>query len=259
MAITLRSRREIELMRMAGSVVAEVLLKLKDCAVPQVSTAELNRLAEDITKQRGAIALFKGVKNPYGKKAFPAAICASVNEQVVHGIPAERVRLAEGDILSIDFGVRLNGYCGDAAITLPIGKISSDKQRLIDITKKMLDIAIENSKAGVKWSSIATLMQKCAESAGFSVVRDFVGHGIGTEMHEDPKVQNFVNDELLKNDILLKPGMILAVEPMVNMGSSGVYTLNDGWAVVTKDGKPSAHFEHTLAITETGCEVLTVK
>jgi methionyl aminopeptidase len=129
----------------------------------------------------------------------------------------------------------------------------------MDITKQMLDIAIQHSKAGVKWSSIAGMMQKCAESAGFSVVTEFVGHGIGTEMHEEPKVQNFVNDELLKNDILLREGMILAVEPMVNMGTSKVVTLNDGWTVVTKDGKPSAHFEHTIAITENGCEVLTIK
>jgi methionyl aminopeptidase len=259
MAITLRSRREIELLKKAGSVVAEVLLKLKDCAVPQISTAELNQIAEDMTRQLGATALFKGVKNPYGKRAFPAALCTSINEQVVHGIPSERVRLQEGDILSIDFGARLDGYCGDAAITLPIGKISSDKQRLMDVTKQMLDIAISRSKAGVKWSSIAGMMQKCAESAGFSVVTEFVGHGIGTEMHEEPKVQNFVNDELLKNDILLQEGMILAVEPMVNMGTSKVVTLNDGWTVVTKDGKPSAHFEHTIAITENGCEVLTIK
>jgi methionyl aminopeptidase len=259
MAITLRSRREIELIEKAGEVVAEVLLKLKDSAVPQVSTAELNRIAEDMTRQFGATALFKGVKNPYGKRAFPAAICASVNQQVVHGMPSEKVKLQEGDILSIDFGVKLGGYCADAAVTLAIGRVSSDKQRLIDVTRKMLDIAIQHSRAGVKWSSIAGMMQNCAESAGFSVVTEFVGHGIGTEMHEEPKVQNFVSDELLKNDILLQKGMILAVEPMVNMGTGNVVTLNDGWTVVTRDGKPSAHFEHTIAITETGCEVLTVK
>jgi methionyl aminopeptidase len=259
MAIILRSRREIELMKKAGKIVAEVLLKLKDAAAVQISTAELNRIAEDITRQFGATALFKGVKNPYGKKAFPAAICASINQQVVHGIPSEKVRLLEGDILSIDYGVRLDGYCADAAVTLAIGKISSDKQRLMDVTKQMLDIAISRSRAGVKWSSIAGMMQKCAESAGFSVVTEFVGHGIGTEMHEEPKVPNFVSGELLKDDILLQKGMILAVEPMVNAGTSGVVTLNDGWTVVTKDGKPSAHFEHTIAITENGCEVLTIK
>ncbi len=259
MAITLRSRREIELMRKAGKVVAEVLLKLKDSAVPQVSTAELNRIAEDMTRQMGAIALFKGVKNPGGGQNFSAAICASLNQQVVHGIPSENVRLQEGDILSIDFGVKLNGYCGDAAVTLAIGKIDNDKQRLMDATKEMLDIAIQHSRAGVKWSDIAGRMQKCAESAGFAVVTDFVGHGIGTQMHEDPKVPNFVSDELLKRDIFLQAGMILAVEPMVNMGTSSVITLNDGWTVVTKDRKPSAHFEHTIAVTENGCEVLTIK
>jgi methionyl aminopeptidase len=153
----------------------------------------------------------------------------------------------------------VSGYCADAAVTIAIGRIDDDKQRLVDITKKMLDIAIQHSKAGAKWSEIADRMQKCAESAGFSVVREFVGHGIGTEMHEEPKVPNFVSDELIKNDILLQKGMILAVEPMVNMGTKNVVTLNDGWTVVTKDGKPSAHFEHTIAITEDGCEVLTIK
>ncbi len=259
MAITLRSRREMELIKKAGRVVAEVLLKLENAAVPQISTAELNRIAEDMTRQFGATALFKGVKNPYGKRAFPAAICTSVNQQVVHGMPSEKVRLQEGDILSIDFGAKLDGYCADAAVTLAIGKVSSDKQRLIDVTKRMLDIAIQHSRAGVKWSSIADMMQKCAESARLSVVTEFVGHGIGTEMHEEPKVPNFVSDELLKNDILLQKGMILAIEPMVNAGTSGVVTLNDGWTVVTKDGKPSAHFEHTIAITEADCEVLTIK
>ena len=259
MAIILRSRREIELIKKAGRVVAEVLLKLKDSAVPQISTAELNRIAEDMTRQFGATALFKGVKNPYGKRVFPAAVCVSRNEQVVHGMPSEKVRLQEGDILSIDFGVKLDGYCADAAVTLAIGKVSNDKQRLIDVTKQMLDIAIQHSRAGVKWSSIAGMMQKCAESAGFSVVTEFVGHGIGIEMHEEPKVPNFVSDELLKNDILLQKGMILAVEPMVNAGTSDVFTLNDGWTVVTRDGKPSAHFEHTIAIAGNGCEVLTIK
>jgi methionyl aminopeptidase len=259
MAIILRSRREIELIKKAGRVVAEVLLKLKDSAVPQISTAELNRIAEDMTRQLGATALFKGVKNPYGKRVFPAAVCVSRNEQVVHGMPSEKVRLQEGDILSIDFGVKLDGYCADAAVTLAIGKVSNDKQRLIDVTKQMLDIAIQHSRAGAKWSSIAGMMQKCAESAGFSVVTEFVGHGIGIEMHEEPKVPNFVSDELLKNDILLQKGMILAVEPMVNAGTSDVVTLNDGWTVVTRDGKPSAHFEHTIAIAGNGCEVLTIK
>jgi len=246
-------------MKKAGEVVADVLLKLKQSAVAGISTAELNRIAEDMTKQAGAIALFKGVQNPYGYKAFPAAICTSINEQVVHGIPSDKVKLQEGDILSIDFGVKRAGYCGDAAVTLAIGAIDQQKQRLMDITARMLDTAIEHSRGGEKWSRVARLMQNVAESAGFSVVTDFVGHGIGTQMHEDPKVPNYVSQDLLRNDILLQEGMILAVEPMVNMGTSQVITLKDGWTVATKDGKPSAHFEHTIAITKNGCEVLTVK
>jgi len=259
MAITLRSRREIDLLKKAGEVVADVLLKLKESAAAGQTTADLNRIAEEMTAKVGAEALFKGVKNPYGYKPFPAAICTSINEQVVHGIPSDKVVLQEGDILSIDFGIRFLGYCGDAALTVAIGKIDERKQHLMDVTSKMLDVAIGNSKAGDKWSRIAGLMQETAKSAGFSVVTEFVGHGIGTQMHEDPKVPNFVSRELLNDDILLREGMILAVEPMVNMGTSRVITLKDGWTVATKDGKPSAHFEHTIAITKNGCEVLTTR
>ena len=193
------------------------------------------------------------------KIPFPGAICTSVNEQLVHGIPSDKTNLHDGDILSIDFGVRLNGYCGDSAITIPIGEISREKRRLMDLTKSLLDIAIEKAAPNVKWSQIAAVMQEKAESAGFSVVRDFVGHGIGTNMHEDPKVPNFVSRELLANDIVLTEGMVIAVEPMVNAGSSAVRTLRNGWTVVTKDKKCSAHFEHTIAIVENGCEVLTIK
>jgi methionyl aminopeptidase len=257
MAITLRSRREIELIRKAGAVVAKVLLKLQEVAKPGISTAELDRLAERITREAGAQALFKGVVSPYARMPFPGVICASLNEQVVHGIPSDAVRLKDGDLLSIDYGARLGGYCGDAAVTVAIGSVPAERRRLIDVTKQALDIAIASSKPGMRWSQVAAKMQAYAESAGFSVVRDFVGHGIGTEMHEDPRVPNFVNDELLANDIYLREGMILAVEPMINMGSFAVRTLRDGWTVVTKDGKCSAHFEHTLAIVKGGCEVLS--
>jgi methionyl aminopeptidase len=257
MAITLRSSREIETIRRAGAVVADVLSKMKEVIKSGVSTGELNDLALEITKSAHAKALFKGVESPYAKDPFPGAICASINEQVVHGIPSHNVKVKEGDILSIDYGVKLAGYCGDAAVTVAVGDISSDKQKLIDVTKKLLDIAIAKSAPGLKWSEIAADMEACSDAAGFSVVKDFVGHGIGTEMHEDPKVPNFVNKDLLKNDILLREGMILAVEPMVNMGSSAVKTMPDGWLVVTKDGKCSAHFEHTIAIVKSGCEVLT--
>ncbi len=259
MAITLRSQREIELVRKAGAVVAGVLSKLQESAKPGVTTEELDRIALQISAQSGAEPLFKGVRSPLAGSPFPGAICASINEQVVHGIPSSKVKLREGDILSIDFGVRLNGYCGDAAVTIGVGRISEEKRRLIDVTKHVLDIAIARCAPAIKWSQVAAEMQDYAESAGFAVVRDFVGHGIGRNMHEEPKVPNFVNDELLRNDIILTEGMILAVEPMINAGTSDVRTLKDGWTVVTKDGRCSAHFEHTIAIAKNGCEVLTVR
>jgi len=209
MAITLRSRREIELMRKAGAVVADVLLKLKEIAEPGISTAWLDQTALEMTAEVGAEALFKGVRSPVARIPFPGAICASINEQVVHGIPSE------------------------------------DTRKLMDTTKRVLGIAIEKSEPAVRWSQVAAEMQRCAESAGFSVVKDFVGHGIGREMHEEPRVPNFVSKELLEND-------------MINAGSSAVRTLKNGWTVVTRDGKSSAHFENTIVITKNGCEVLTV-
>ena len=257
MAISLRSRREIELLRRAGAVVADVLLKLKQEAKAGISTGYLDELAISIAKEAGAATLFKGVESPYADIPFPGAICASINEQIVHGIPSKEVKLRDGDLLSVDFGVKLDGYCGDAAVTIPIGKIGPEKQRLLDVTSRMLDIAIDKCKPGVKWSEVAGAMELCATSGGFSVVKDFVGHGIGTEMHEDPKLPNYVSKELLRNDFMLKEGMILAVEPMVNMGSSAVKMLRDGWTVVTKDRKCSAHYEHTIAIVKGGCEVMT--
>jgi methionyl aminopeptidase len=258
MAITIRSRREIDLMRRAGTVVADVLSKLKELAEPGITTAWLDDVALKMTADAGAEALFKGVRSPVAKTPFPGAICASINEQVVHGIPSKDAKLKEGDILSIDFGVRLNGYCADAAVTIAIGGISEDRRRLMDVTKRVLDIAIERSAAAVRWSQVAAEMQRYAESAGFSVVKDFVGHGIGRKMHEEPRVPNFVSDELLANDIILAEGMVLAVEPMINAGTSAVKTLKNGWTVVTRDGKSSAHFEHTIVILEDGCEVLTL-
>ncbi|MGA2171488.1 MAG: type I methionyl aminopeptidase [Sedimentisphaerales bacterium] len=259
MAITLRSRREIELMRNAGVVVADVLLKLQEIARPGVSTADLDAVAEKMTLQAGAQPLFKGVRSPHARMPFPGVICASINEQVVHGIPSDHIKLREGDILSIDFGVRLGGYCGDAAVTIPIGEVYAEKRRLMDITKQTLEIAIARAAPRIRWSTIAGEMQKLAESAGFSVVREFVGHGIGSQMHEEPRVPNFVSEELLADDIVLAEGMVIAVEPMINSGTSDVRTLKDGWTVVTRDGKCSAHFEHTIAITGNRCEVLTTK
>jgi len=246
-------------MHQAGAVVADVLSKLQKIAKPGMTTAHLDSVALRTTAEAGAEALFKGVRNPQARMPFPGAICASLNEQVVHGIPSESVLLREGDILSIDFGVRLNGYCGDAAVTVPIGGIAEENRRLLAVTEEALNIAIANVRPGARWSEIAGKMQRHAESAGFSVVRDFVGHGIGTKMHEDPKVPNFVSDELRADDIVLAEGMVLAVEPMINAGGYAVRTLGNGWTVVTKDGKCSAHFEHTIAVVKGGCEVLTRK
>ncbi len=246
-------------MRRAGAVVADVLSQLQKIAAPGMTTAYLDGIALQMTAAAGAEALFKGVRSPQARLPFPGAICASVNEQVVHGIPSESVVLREGDILSLDFGVRLNGYCGDAAVTVPIGRIADENRRLMETTKEVLEIAIQRSRPGVRWSQVAGPMQRHAESAGFSVVRDFVGHGIGTKMHEDPKVPNFVSEELLADDIWLAEGMVLAVEPMINAGTYAVRTLGNGWTVVTRDGKCSAHFEHTIALVKGGCEVLTKK
>lgn len=247
------------MLRRAGSLVAKVLSKLKEEAKPGVSTGELDSIALDMTRQAGAKALFKGFPCPYMDKPFPGAICASVNEELVHGIPSKKRILKEGDILSIDFGIKLNGYCGDSAVTFGIGQIAPDRQKLLDVTQQLLDIAIQQMAPGVKWSAIAGEMEKTAKEAGFSIVKDYVGHGIGTEMHEDPKVPNFVSRDLLRDDIVLKEGIVLAVEPMVNMGKAGVRTLSDGWTVVTKDKKCSAHIEHTIAVVNGGSEVLTAR
>ena len=257
MAITLRSQREIDIMRDAGSIVAGVLSKLKEIAEPGMSTLDLDNVAFDMAKQAGAAALFRGVRSPQAKKPFPGAICASVNHEVVHGIPSADCILNDGDIISVDFGVRINGYCGDSAVTIGIGQVGPERQALMDVTRQTPDIAIEACGPGVLWSHVAARMQKHAEKAGYGVVRDFVGHGIGTEMHEDPKVPNFVSRELLSDDILLAEGLVLAIEPMVNVGSHAVKLLPNGWTVVTADKKSSAHFEHTVAITKGGCDVLT--
>ena len=256
MAVAIRTEREVEKIREAGEIVAQILKLLQEAAQVGVTTAHLAEIADDVIAQAGAVALFKGVKNPTAKFDFPASICASINEQVVHGIPGSR-KLTAGDIISIDCGVKLKGYCGDAATTIMIGQPLPEVQRLTRVTRELLDIAVAQARPGRLWSEIARCMQTHAEQAGFGVVRDYVGHGIGRKMHEDPKLPNFVSRELLQNDILLRKGMILAVEPMVTMGSYKVKVLSDGWTVITADGKPAAHFEHTLAITQNGAEVLT--
>jgi len=253
-AITLKDPEQIEQMRLAGRIVRQVLRRLGEIIRPGVTTEELNAEAERLADEHGAECLFKGVPGRGGP--FPACICASLNEQVVHGIPDKR-RIRSGDIVSIDFGVRFNGWCGDASETFIVGEVPEEVRRLVEVTRNTLAMATAMTRPGEKWSNIAGAMQDYVESEGFSVVREFVGHGIGAEMHEDPKVPNFVSRELQTQDILLAEGMVLAVEPMVNMGSAAVEYGPDGWTVVTKDRMPSAHFEHTLAVTSDGVDVLT--
>lgn len=254
MAIKLKSPREIELMRQAGSVVHQVLSRMGEMVAPGVTTGDLDAEAERLTRELGADGLFKGVPGRGGP--FPGTICASINEQVVHGIPSKRV-IRNGDIVSVDYGCRLDGYCGDAAKTFIAGEVDRDTDRLVSVTQRALQIAIESATVGGRWSEVAREMQKYIESEGFSVVREFVGHGIGREMHEDPKVPNFVSRDLLNRDILLEEGLVIAIEPMVAMGRPEVLVEKDGWTVVTKDSKPSAHFEHTVAVTADGVRILT--
>lgn len=257
MTIQKKSKDEIEQMRQAGRIVYQVLEHLRSLVKPGVSTGMLGRAADEKISELGGKALFRGVPNPYAGYPFPAAICASIDDEVVHGIPSDSRILNEGQIISIDCGVRYGRYCGDATITVAVGEISDSVRRLMTVTQKVLDIAIQMIRPGVRWSQIAAKMQAHVELNGYSVVKDFVGHGIGVEMHEDPKIPNFVSRELLRNDILLEAGMVLAVEPMVNMGSSAVRYGKDGWVVCTTDHQPSVHCEHTIAVTEDGSDVLT--
>ena len=256
-AIQLKSRQQIELMRQAGRVVNQVLARLVEMARPGCTTGALNAEAERIIAAAGGDGLFKNYPNHRpGGPPFPGVICASVNEEVVHGIPGPRV-LVEGDIVSVDCGIRLAGYCADAATTVPIGTVSGESARLIETTRTALELAIGMIRPGRLWSEVARAMQKYVEQAGFSVVTEYVGHGIGTEMHEPPKVPNFWDGRWDSEDFELLDGMTLAIEPMVNVGQSAVRSAADEWTILTKDQKPSAHFEHTVAVRADGAEALT--
>jgi methionyl aminopeptidase len=257
MKINLKSRRELELMRAAGRVVHRALMRAKEMARPGMTTLELDRIVYDTYTSAGGQGLFKWYPTYEPGKGFPGNTCISVNDEVVHGIPGSRV-LNDGDVVSVDCGIRLGGYCGDSAITIPIGAVKPDGLNLLRITQETLEIAVREMKPGRRWSDVAKRMQEHVEGNGMSCVREFVGHGIGTRMHEDPKVPNFVSDEFRKRgDFYLQPGMTLAVEPMVILGKPDVVVLDDRWTVVTKDNTPAAHFEHTIAVTATGSEVLT--
>jgi len=253
----LKTASEIEQMRRAGRIVHDVLARVSEMAAPGVTTAQMNAVAEQLIREAGAEALFRGVETRQAKFPFPAALCTSVNEQVVHGIPSDRP-LLEGDIVSVDCGVRLDGFCGDSATTLAIGNVSPEVERLLAVTAEALQVAIREIRPKRWWTEIAGKMQANVEAAGFSVVREFVGHGIGCQMHEEPKVPNYVDAGDRRQDFILQAGMVLAVEPMVNLGGSAVaYEDESGWAVVTKDGQYAAHFEHTIAVTDRGADVLT--
>jgi methionyl aminopeptidase len=250
----IKSGRDIELLRQAGLLTWEAHQLAESMIRPGVTTAAINAAVDGLFNARHAIPLFKGVP---GKVPFPAATCISINEEVVHGIPGPR-KLAEGDIVSIDIGCKLNGWCGDAAATYPVGRLAPDIQRLLDVTRGVLDLSIELMGKRVWWSEVASEMERYVKRSGFSVVESFVGHGIGREMHEDPQVPNFISDQLRRGgDFRLVPGLVIAVEPMVNMGTKRVRTRPDHWTQVTADGRPSAHFEHTVAVTSSGSYVLT--
>ncbi len=254
--VYLKSKEEIEKMRAAGRIVHEVLQRCGQMCQPGVTTREIDEEAYRLFTARGARGLFKHYPTYRPGEGFPSNLCISVNDEVVHGIAGDR-KIENGDIVGVDCGVELDGWCGDSAKTFMVGDTQPDVKALCQTTEHVLDIAIANIKPGKKWSEIARLMQNYAEQAGLSVVRDFVGHGIGRKMHEPPQVPNFTSRALLSNDIDLQEGMTLAVEPMCNLGGVEVRTLDDGWTVTTVDGSPSAHFEHTIAVTATGAEVLT--
>jgi len=246
--ITIRTQKEIEIMRKSNRLVAQVLQKLRGAIKPGITTTELDEIAELSIKEAGAVPAFKGYRG------YPATLCASVNEEVVHGIPGPRT-LREGDIVSLDLGAYLYGYYGDAAITVPVGTINEEAKKLLKVTEEALYRGIEQAKNGNRLFDISHAIQSWVEPFGFSVVRDFVGHGIGRNLHEEPQVPTFGPPH---QGPRLSPGMVLAIEPMINVGTWEVKILKDGWTVVTSDRSLSAHFEHTIAITDGRPDILTL-
>jgi len=245
--VIIRKPDEIEKIRESNIIVAEILEALKEEVKVGITTEELNEYSEELARRWGAKPAFKGYRG------YPYALCTSINEEVVHGMPSRR-RLKEGDIISLDFGVYYKGFYGDAAITVPVGQVSEGARKLIRVTEEALYKGIAEARAGNRLGDISAAVQTHVERAGFSVVREFVGHGIGSELHEDPQIPNFGTRG---RGVLLKEGMVLAIEPMVNAGTYKVKILDDGWTVVTEDGSLSAHFEHSVAITANGPEILS--
>jgi methionyl aminopeptidase len=245
--IPLKSKKELQVMRTAGGILALVMQKIKDAVSPGITTQGLDSLAEELIKKENAEPAFKGYKG------YPATICTSVNHQVVHGIPSG-LKLKEGDIISLDLGLKYKGFYSDIAVTVPVGKVSSEAKKLIETTSDSLYEGIKHAKEGSHLSDISWAVQGIVEQNGFSVVRQFVGHGIGKNLHEEPEIANFGRP---RQGPVIKNGMVLAIEPMVNIGTWECEILQDGWTAVTKDRRLSAHFEHTIAVTENGPEILT--
>jgi methionyl aminopeptidase len=248
--IEVKSPREIALMRAGGQILADLMDRLREIVKPGISTLEIDEEVEAFIRDRGATPAFKGYRG------FPATVCVSINEEVVHGIPSAHRRIKEGDIVGLDLGCIVDGYYADCAFTAPIGDIPPRVQALLDVTRESLEHAIQEIRPGRRLSDVSHAVQRHVEAHGFSVVRAFVGHGIGRRLHEDPQIPNFGEPG---RGPQLRPGMVLAVEPMVTMGSWEVRILDDGWTAVTQDGSLAAHFEHTIAVTEQGPEVLTLR
>ncbi len=245
--IFLKSESELEIMHQANALVHRALQAVREAAAPGVSTADLDKLAEDLIRQGGGTPAFKGYRG------YPATLCTSVNDEIVHGIPSRKVRLKAGDLLSVDCGAVVKGYYGDAAISFGIGEVSPVARRLMQVTKECLEDAVEQVRPGKRLGDIGAAVQQRAESAGFGVVRDFVGHGVGRSLHEDPQVPNYGKPG---TGLVLRPGLVVAIEPMITEGSWRVRVDEDGWTARTKDGKLSAHFEYSVAVTENGPRVL---
>jgi methionyl aminopeptidase len=253
MSIYLKTEDEIELMRQANRLVGKTLAELAEHIQPGVNTLQLDAIAEEFIRDHGAVPTFKNFPNPYGKP-FPASICTSVNDVVVHGIPSAQTVLREGDIISIDCGTLLNGYNGDSAYTFCVGEVSDEVRELLRVTKESLYKGIDNARAGKHLGDIGAAVQDYCESHGYGVVRELTGHGIGREMHEEPQVPNYGR---AGNGKMLKAGMCIAIEPMITMGDKAVYLDDDRWSIRTRDGKPAAHFEHTLAVRRGEAEILS--
>jgi len=251
LVITIKTPVELQKMRNAGQIVAEALRRVEPAIQPGVSTQALDELIRDFVLSKDGTLLF------YNYKGFPAHSCISINEEVVHGIPRKRRKLSTGDIVSVDIGVKYKGYCADAAWTFRVGQVTAEADELLRVGEAALELGIQACQPRSHISDIARAIQSFVEAKGYHVVKKFAGHGIGTKLHEDPHVPNYLDSSFLKQDPLLRPGLVLAIEPMVNIGTDEVDTLDDGWTVVTRDRGLSVHFEHTVAVTEEGPWVLT--